>query len=228
MDQVALGKRIKAARERAGMTQEDLAAAVEYSVDHMSVVERGVKAPKLDKLVTIANVLKVGTDELLQDNLDAATLLHATELSERLKALSPEGQRKVMNVLDTLVDELRYHRCRGLLFCRPLFFSTAFDAFPLNLCAIVVLQERYPFKIARSDTMKRKNISADTALLEVARRHNTTVDEVRKEIRIAMAVAMCSPDPDVQKRWREIPHNDEVLTPEDFIAYAARKCLERL
>ena len=98
MDQVALGKRIKAARERAGMTQEDLAAAVDYSVDHMSVVERGVKAPKLDKLVTIANVLKVGTDELLQDNLDAATLLHDTELSERLKALSPEGQRKVIDV----------------------------------------------------------------------------------------------------------------------------------
>ncbi len=162
MDQVALGKRIKAARERAGMTQEDLAAAVDYSVDHVSVVERGVKAPKLDKLVTIANVLKVGTDELLQDNLDAATLLHATELSERLKALSPEGQRKVMNVLDTL------------------------------------------------------------------RRHNTTVDEVRKEIRIAMAVAMCSPDPNVQKRWREIPHDGEVLTLEDFIAYAERKCLERL
>ena len=63
MDQIALGKRIKAARERAGMTQDDLAAAVDYSVDHMSVVERGVKAPKLDKLVAIANVLKVGTDE---------------------------------------------------------------------------------------------------------------------------------------------------------------------
>ena len=76
--------------------------------------------------------------------------------------------------------------------------------------------------------MKRKNISADTALLEVARRHNTTVDEVRKEIRIAMAVAMCSPDPNVQKRWREIPHDGEVLTLEDFIAYAARRCLERL
>lgn len=107
MDQIALGKRIKAARERVGMTQEDLAAAVDYSVDHVSVVERGVKPPKLEKLVAIANVLKVGTDELLQDNLDVATLLNATELSERLKTLSPEGQRKVMNVLDTLVDELR-------------------------------------------------------------------------------------------------------------------------
>ena len=76
--------------------------------------------------------------------------------------------------------------------------------------------------------MKRKIISADTALLEVARRHNTTVDEVRKEIRLAMAVAMCSPDPDVQKRWREIPHDGEVPTPEDLIIYATRKCLERL
>ena len=57
MDQIALGKRIKAARERVGMTQEDLAAAVDYSVDHVSVVERGVKPPKLEKLVAIANVL---------------------------------------------------------------------------------------------------------------------------------------------------------------------------
>ena len=68
--------------------------------------EIGEKAAE-ESRETIANVLKVGTDELLQDNLDVATLLHATELSERLKTLSPEGQRKVMNVLDTLVDELR-------------------------------------------------------------------------------------------------------------------------
>ena len=107
MDQVALGKRIKAARERGGMTQEDLAAAVDYSVDHVSVVERGVKPPKLEKLVAIANVLNVGTDELLQDSLNAATMLRATELSERLKTLSPDGQRKVMNVLEALITEFQ-------------------------------------------------------------------------------------------------------------------------
>ena len=192
MDQIALGKRIKAARERAGMTQEELAAAVDYSVDHMSVVERGVKAPKLDKLVAIANVLKVGTDELLQDNLDAATLLHATELSERLKALSPEGQRKVMNVL--------------LCYCS-------------SKRTIPVLKSN------RSDTMKKKKINADAALLEVARRHHTTVEEVRKEIRLAMIAAMCNPDPAVQKRWREIPHTGDTITPEDLITYIAKQCL---
>ena len=107
MDQIALGKRIKAARERVGMTQEDLAAAVDYSVDHVSVVERGVKPPKLEKLVAIANVLNVGTDELLQDSLNATTMLRATELSERLKTLSPDGQRKVMNVLAALITEFQ-------------------------------------------------------------------------------------------------------------------------
>ena len=69
MDQIALGNGSKAARERVGMTQEDLAAAVDYSVDHVRRCRAGVKPPKLEKLVAIANALKVGTDELLQDNL---------------------------------------------------------------------------------------------------------------------------------------------------------------
>ena len=107
MDQEALGKRIKVAREKKNMTQEELAAAVDYGVGHMSVIERGVKPPKLDKLVAIANALGVGTDELLQDNLDSAVLLQASELSEKIRALSPEKQRKVMNILNTVITELQ-------------------------------------------------------------------------------------------------------------------------
>ena len=107
MDQEALGKRIKVAREKKNMTQEELAAAVDYGVGHMSVIERGVKPPRLDKLVAIANVLGVGTDELLQDNLDAAVLLQASEVSEKLKALSPEKQRTALNILNTLIAELQ-------------------------------------------------------------------------------------------------------------------------
>lgn len=107
MDQEALGKRIKVAREKKNMTQEELAAAVDYGVGHMSVIERGVKPPKLDKLVAIANALGVGTDELLQDNLDSAVLLQASELSEKIRALSPEKQRKVMNILNTVITEFQ-------------------------------------------------------------------------------------------------------------------------
>ena len=43
-----VGQRIKMAREAKGLTQEDLAAMVELSPTHVSVIERGLKAAKLD------------------------------------------------------------------------------------------------------------------------------------------------------------------------------------
>lgn len=40
--------------------------------------------------------------------------------------------------------------------------------------------------------MKRKNICAEAALREVARKNHTTVEEVRKEIRLAMCSGKCT------------------------------------
>ena len=73
--------------------------------------------------------------------------------------------------------------------------------------------------------MERKHIDADAALREVARKNHITVDEVRKEIQLAMIAAMCDPDPSVQKRWREIPHTGDTITPEDLITYIAKQGL---
>ena len=53
MDLKAVGQRIKMAREAKGLTQEDLAAMVELSPTHVSVIERGLKAAKLDTFVAI-------------------------------------------------------------------------------------------------------------------------------------------------------------------------------
>lgn len=58
MDLKAVGQRIKMAREAKGLTQEDLAAMVELSPTHVSVIERGLKAAKLDTFVAIANALE--------------------------------------------------------------------------------------------------------------------------------------------------------------------------
>ena len=73
--------------------------------------------------------------------------------------------------------------------------------------------------------MERKHIDADAALLEVAQKNHITVDEVRKEIRLAMIAAMCDPDPAIQRVWREIPCAGAALTPEDLITYIAKQCL---
>ena len=73
--------------------------------------------------------------------------------------------------------------------------------------------------------MERKHIDADAALREVAQKNHITVDEVRKEIRLAMIAAMCDPDPAIQRVWREIPCAGAALTPEDLITYIAKQCL---
>ncbi len=57
MDAKAVGQQIKTAREKKYDT-EDLAALVDISPTHVSVIERGSKIPRLDTFVAIANVLE--------------------------------------------------------------------------------------------------------------------------------------------------------------------------
>ncbi len=47
MDLKAVGLRIKTAREAKGLTQENLAALVDLSSTHISVIERGMKKDNL-------------------------------------------------------------------------------------------------------------------------------------------------------------------------------------
>lgn len=71
--------------------------------------------------------------------------------------------------------------------------------------------------------MKRTRISAEEALQTVAIRNGTTVEAVRKEIKLAMLAGLCNADPAVQAKWKEIPCTDDVPTPEELITYAAEK-----
>ena len=71
--------------------------------------------------------------------------------------------------------------------------------------------------------MERKRMSAEQALQEVARQNNTTVEEVRKEIKLAMLVGLCNPNPAVQATWKEVPCAGEVPTPEELIEYIVNK-----
>lgn len=104
MDARVIGARIKAARERAGMTQEELAEAADLSPMHVSAIERGVKTPRLDTFVNIANVLAVSSDTLLQDIVEHASDGTASELSILIAQQSPEEQRRILNAVRALVE----------------------------------------------------------------------------------------------------------------------------
>ena len=107
MDQKAIGKRIKSAREKKGLTQEQLAEQVNLSPMHISVIERGNKLLRLETLIKIANVLDVSADTLLQDVVNNQIKLRTSEASNLIAQLSREDQRRVLAALHSFVESTK-------------------------------------------------------------------------------------------------------------------------
>jgi transcriptional regulator with XRE-family HTH domain len=104
MDLKAVGQRIKMAREAKNLTQEDLAALVDLSPTHVSVIERGLKVAKLDTFVAIANALEVSADTLLIDVVAHSVTGVANELSDMISELPLKEQKKILNAVRALVE----------------------------------------------------------------------------------------------------------------------------
>lgn len=105
MDLKTVGQRIKEAREAKGLTQEDLAAIVDLSPTHVSVIERGLKVAKLDTFVAIANALDVSADSLLIDVVTQSTNGVTNDLSELLMKLPLKEKRKILKAVKILIEE---------------------------------------------------------------------------------------------------------------------------
>ena len=104
VDLSAIGSRIKVARERKHFTQEDLAAIVDLSPTHISVIERGVKPPKLATLVAIANALDVSADTLLQDVVECSEEGVFNELAADIMKLPVKERNKIINAIRALTE----------------------------------------------------------------------------------------------------------------------------
>ncbi len=61
-----IGTRVRLARERKNMTQEELAAQIKKSVESVSNIERCVHLPALNTLIDLAKVLDLDIAEIVQ------------------------------------------------------------------------------------------------------------------------------------------------------------------
>lgn len=104
MNLKAIGHRIKMARENAHLTQEDLAMRTDLSPTHISCIERGVKPPKLDTFITIANTLEVSSDVLLQDVLTQPGDTVTGELAASIQKLSENEQKRIIRIVHAFSD----------------------------------------------------------------------------------------------------------------------------
>lgn len=105
MEYKSIGKNIRKRRDELGIKQEELAEMVELSVSYVGAIERGEKLPKLEVFIRIANALKVSADTLLSDVLDVGNQIIASELSKEISDLSKSEQRRILNVIRTMIAD---------------------------------------------------------------------------------------------------------------------------
>jgi transcriptional regulator with XRE-family HTH domain len=103
MDRKSIGRRIQTYREAAGMSQDELAEALELSTIYISTIERGVRTPSLEVFVNLANALNVSADLLLVDVLKNGYKVKASLLSEKLETKSSEDRDRVFKVVEAMV-----------------------------------------------------------------------------------------------------------------------------
>jgi len=106
IDYAALGNRIRYSRERAKLTQEQLAEACSLSAAHIGHIERGTRIPSIDTLFRISTSLNVGIDQLLQDSFtcDDTLLSNITALLKNEDKLKPKTIVATIRALAEKID----------------------------------------------------------------------------------------------------------------------------
>lgn len=107
MDAQKVGRRIQEARKARGLTQSELSQIVDLSPKYISNIECGFKMPKLNTFVEIANALQCDANALLADVLDVTTGQESGLVSKKLLALPMEEQRRILRVLEVMIDEVK-------------------------------------------------------------------------------------------------------------------------
>lgn len=97
-----LARRIRALRERRGLTQEDFAARCGISVSFASLLERGERSPSYETLLQVAAALELPLWELLRlDDVDDAGS-HRLEGFARDRRLSRPDVDRLLEVAEML------------------------------------------------------------------------------------------------------------------------------
>lgn len=104
MDFRPMGRRLKEARERKGYTQEQLAEKLDLSVQHISVMERGIKTPRMETFIRIANELDVDANFLLSDMIFISPKFISNDINIKIEDLPEREKRRILAVVKLLVD----------------------------------------------------------------------------------------------------------------------------
>lgn len=102
----ALGKRIRDARKKKRLTQQQVAEKIGVEPSHISNVERGITKPSLKAVVDIAEVLGVTVDSLVYDSLSQERNHYLDSLEAVVKKATPKQLRVITAMSEEMLRTL--------------------------------------------------------------------------------------------------------------------------
>ena len=107
LDYKSIGKRIKIARIRAEMTQEQLAEKADISPTHCSNIETGTTRVSLTTIIEIVNALNITANDLLCDQITAERVTFEKEIAALLADCNNREIRMICDLISSFKETYR-------------------------------------------------------------------------------------------------------------------------
>ena len=102
IDYAKLGVKIKEMRQKAGLTQDNLAEIVNCNTSHISNIENNHTKVSLNVLFSLANALDTSIDFLLAEQLENSALALDNEILRALKNCDNQTKEKLLKIAEII------------------------------------------------------------------------------------------------------------------------------
>lgn len=106
MDKVAIGSRLREARNMTKLTQEQLAEKLGIGTTYISDIERGAKFPSLSLFIKIVDALGASSDFILRGEIEAGKNCVYDDITRKLDGLTPKQRLGVADLIDAYIKNL--------------------------------------------------------------------------------------------------------------------------
>lgn len=106
MDKLTMGDRIREARKKVGLTQDQLSEKLDVSLAYISEIERGLKMPSMQLFIKLVEILDVSADYLLRDAVSTRNLYGDKQIGRKMERLTPKQRVALDALIDTYIEYL--------------------------------------------------------------------------------------------------------------------------
>ena len=104
---IEIGERVKAAREQADITQEQLAERIDVSTQYVSDLERGVVGISVPTLKNLCVALGISSDRILFGQAQGGSM---PALTDKCRVLSPSQSAMLAAIIDSFIQAILSER----------------------------------------------------------------------------------------------------------------------